>query len=70
MNRREKLKPCPKCGNTGELVGMMGTGVMCLQCGFIGPYNDPTGSKWNALSTDSEEYADPAEPGIDADPGL
>jgi ribosomal protein S27E len=57
MNRRKLapetkplLKPCPKCRNIGDMVGHMGTGVMCLECGYVGPYDDPTGEKWNAMA--------------------
>jgi hypothetical protein len=51
---RNKLNPCSKCGDR-ELVGMMGTGIMCLECGFIGPLNDPNGDKWNALYIETLE---------------
>ena len=43
------LKPCPACGETKVVQNRPGSSVCCEGCYMLGPMNDSTGSKWNAL---------------------
>lgn len=49
-NEKQKLKPCPACGTRGKhLHRAPAGGIYCPICGVRGPYDDPSGEKWNAL---------------------
>ena len=48
---RQDRKPCPYCHLAKPMLDatMLTGGWYCTRCGMRGPWNDPTGHKWDSL---------------------
>ena len=50
MSRQDR-KPCPYCHMEKPMLesSMISGAWRCTGCGMRGPFNDPTGHKWDSL---------------------